>query len=65
MRVVGAKDTLALGDCSLLVPSPLPPTAQVRGVKSRIGKRSVHLFTCKEMRRNSDSQEHLNVLAGI
>lgn len=31
LRVVGAKDIIALGDCSKLLGDPLPPTAQVAG----------------------------------
>ena len=30
MRVIGARDTVALGDCSMVAGAPLPPTAQVR-----------------------------------
>lgn len=31
MRVIGADDVIALGDCSKMIGSPLPPTAQVGG----------------------------------
>jgi hypothetical protein len=30
MRVVGAEDIIAIGDCAKMVGSPLPATAQVR-----------------------------------
>lgn len=31
LRVIGARDVIALGDCSKIVSGPLPPTAQVAG----------------------------------
>lgn len=31
LRVIGAEDVLAVGDCSYIVDMPLPPTAQVAG----------------------------------
>lgn len=31
LRVIGAKDMVALGDCAMMVGDRLPATAQVRG----------------------------------
>jgi NADH:ubiquinone reductase (non-electrogenic) len=37
LRVIGARDMVALGDCSMMVGDRLPATAQVRGQEDGTG----------------------------
>lgn len=49
LRVIGARDMIALGDCSMMVGDRLPATAQVRGASG--GSSSSSSAGCQSQQR--------------